>query len=115
MNSHLTENEVEKFVNEHTSRFTDFVLNIEVGVGESFKTMKFATNMFIPKSREILRHYHLTTDPVTQQTQLVPRNSAPLGLLCIDQAELKKNCRHYIRAMIDDPSYVSIFLGVYTY
>jgi len=102
---HLKKRKVEDLITEHTSGFSDAVLEIEVTTGSSFKPMRMTANVFRPTTVELLGHHHLTTEAEEQESQLILRYSAPVGLLALSSSELKRICKEHIETMITNAEY----------
>lgn len=52
-------------------------------------------------------HYQLVTDDNGQSYQLVEEYSAPFGIMCLQQADLKAQCREHIEAMAQSSRYAT--------
>ena len=106
LHAHFKKKQIEDLISEHTSGFNNTVLVVEVSTGELFKPMTLTANIFKPKTRELLRHASLVSQP-GQDSQLVERYSAPVGILGLSQSEMKKLCTEHINEMIANPGYAA--------
>ncbi|CZR58090.1 uncharacterized protein PAC_07980 [Phialocephala subalpina] len=103
---HFKKKKIEDLISEHTSGFSNTVLVVDVSTGGLFKPLTLSVNIFKPKDRELLRHASLVSQP-GQDSQLVERYSAPVGILGMSQSEMKKLCTEHIDEMIANPRYAA--------
>ncbi|KUJ15459.1 uncharacterized protein LY89DRAFT_783598 [Mollisia scopiformis] len=106
LHAHFKKKKIEDLISEHTSGFSNTVLVVDVSTGGLFKAMTLTANVFKPKTRELLRHASLVSQP-GQDSQLVERYSAPVGILGLSPPEMKKLCTEHIDEMIANPSYAA--------
>jgi hypothetical protein len=106
LHSHFKKRKIEDLVNEHTSGFSDTVLEIDVATGACFKPMRLSANVFKPKTWELLSQHRLATEQEEQNSQLVLQISAPVGLLGLSTSEMKDKCKEHVAEMIANPEYV---------
>jgi hypothetical protein len=92
-------------VNDHTSGFTDIAFEIAVNTGAGFQPMKLFANLFRPLDCELLQIHQISIEADEEKPQLVTRYSAPVGLMALSTAALKKQCMEYIESMIADAGY----------
>jgi len=107
MHAHLRKNKIEDLISEHTTGFLDTVLVVEVSTGSVFKPMRVRTNAFLPKTGDLLRQSSLTPAEADQASQLVQRPSAPIGILGLSLAEMRKKCKNHIEDMISNTQYAA--------
>jgi hypothetical protein len=107
MHGHLRKSKIEDLISEHTTRFLDTVLTVEVSTGSVFKPMRVRTNAFLPKTGDLLRQFSLTPAEADQASQLVQRPSAPVGILGLSLTDLKKKCNNHIEDMISNTQYAA--------
>jgi len=107
MHSHLRKNEIEDLISEHTDYFLDTALVVEISTGSVFKSMRVNTNLFKPKTSELLQQSSLTPAQPDQASQLVQQYSAPVGILGLSLSEMKKQCNSHIEEMIKNPQYAA--------
>ncbi|TVY38797.1 hypothetical protein LSUB1_G005890 [Lachnellula subtilissima] len=106
LHSHFKKRKIEDLFNEHTSGFSDTVLEIDIATGECFKPMRLSANVFKPQSWELLSQHRLTTEQEEQNSPLVLQISAPVGLLGLSTPEMKDKCKEHVAEMIANPEYV---------
>ncbi|TVY55292.1 hypothetical protein LCER1_G004398 [Lachnellula cervina] len=106
LHSHFKKRKIEILVNEHTSGFSDTVLEIDIATGECFKPMRLSANVFKPKTWELLSQHRLAIEQEEQNSPLVLQISAPVGLLGLSTSDLKDKCKEHVAEMIANPEYV---------
>lgn len=106
LHAHFKKRRIEELVNEHTSGFSDAVLEIDVATGACFKPMRLSANVFKPKTWELLSQHRLATEQDDANSQLILQISAPVGLLGLSTLEMKDKCRDHVADMIESPEYV---------
>ncbi|KAL3428254.1 fungal Zn binuclear cluster domain containing protein [Phlyctema vagabunda] len=107
LNSHYKRTQIENLVTEHTSGFLDVVIDVHISTGESFRPMTVRANLFQPLGAKLLFHDYLRTENDDVETQMIRRYSAPIGLLGVDTAALKKTCLCHIEEMVANPLYAA--------
>ncbi|TVY43304.1 hypothetical protein LOCC1_G005026 [Lachnellula occidentalis] len=106
LHSHFKKRKIEDLFNEHTSGFSDTVLDIDIATGECFKPMRLSANVFKPETLELLSQHRLATEQEEQSSPLVLQFSAPVGLLGLSTSEMKDKCKEHVAEMIANPEYV---------
>lgn len=101
MHLHLNKSRIEDLISQHSERFLDNSLVVEVSTGGVFKCMRLRTNVFIPKGDELMTQSSINPD----DAQMMRQYSAPIGLLGLITAELKRKCNKHIEEMIANPMY----------
>ncbi|KAG9235680.1 hypothetical protein BJ875DRAFT_264020 [Amylocarpus encephaloides] len=106
LHSHLKKRKIEDLVSEHTSGWTDTLLEVDVRAGARFVPMRLIVNMFRPETIEILYQDRLatTTEPHARRG-LIQQSSAPIGLLGLSTTKLRDKCREHIVEMIKSLHY----------
>ncbi len=103
--SHLNAREVKELITEHVGEFTDMTLDVHVTCGASFGSLELSVNVFRPRTHELLYYHHLPTQQDVPTSDVIIRDSAPVGLLGVDFRDLKKTCRAYIESMVKTTDY----------
>jgi hypothetical protein len=105
MHEHLRKSKIEDLITEHTKGFLDTVIVVEVSTGAVFRPMKIDTNIFKPRTTELLQQASLTPPEADQASQLVRMRSIPVGILGLSVSDMKKKCERHIEHMIAEPKY----------
>ncbi|KAK0110729.1 hypothetical protein ONS96_002328 [Cadophora gregata f. sp. sojae] len=107
LHKHLKKHKVEELISEHTNGFRDTAIDVEVSTGAAFnkKPLVLHTNVFRPKTDELLLQSRLTTGIDNQNSVLLEQDSVPIGILGLSEQEVKKLCKRYIDDMIASPQY----------
>ncbi|KAH7409147.1 hypothetical protein BKA64DRAFT_704932 [Cadophora sp. MPI-SDFR-AT-0126] len=107
MHSHLKKSKIEDLISRYTNGFRNTTVDVEVSTGAAFNEhpLRLHTNEFRPKTDELLLQSRLTTGIDNQNSELVERDSVPIGILGLSEPELKKLCRRHIEDMIASPQY----------
>lgn len=106
MHSHLRKQSVKDFIKEHTTEFTDTVLDVDISTGLEFNPMRVRTNVFNTKTDELLRQSVLTPTEADQSSQLVQQYSVQLGIWPLALHDVKEMCDTHIEEMISNPKYI---------
>jgi hypothetical protein len=105
MHSHFGRREIKTLINDHTIRFTDTVMNVEVATGRCFEPMKLLTHMFQPKDNELLQLHHVTPEAAVPSSLLMCQYSAPIAILGFSPSDMKALCKDHVEKMIKNPEY----------
>ncbi len=105
MHAHLRKNKIEDLITEHTTRFLDTIITVEVSTGSVFKPIRIQANTFKPKTDELVFQSSLTPPEAHQAAQLVRMHSVPVGILGLSVSELRKKCEIHIEEMISNSKY----------
>lgn len=110
---HLGQRNIELWMNQHFSGFTDNSIYVEVSTGEHFEPMRILANEFEPKldDYELHQFHYLIPDTPGGRTELVTGYGALLGLLGFSVSECKAMCRNHIRKMIENRHYTEHTCG----
>ncbi|PVH78181.1 hypothetical protein DL98DRAFT_516856 [Cadophora sp. DSE1049] len=107
LHSHLKKSKIEDLISKYTNGFRNTTIDVEVSTGAAFNRhpLRLHTNEFRPKTDELLLQSRLTTGIDNQNSELVERDSVPIGILGLSEPEVKKLCRRHIEDMIASPQY----------
>jgi hypothetical protein len=107
LHAHLKKRKIEDLISEHTNGFRNTTIDVEVSTGAAFNKnpLKLRTNVFRPKTDELLFQSHLTTGGDNQNSELVEKDSVPIGILGLYEPEVKKLLRRHIDDMIASSQY----------
>lgn len=109
LHAHLKKSKIEDLISEYTNGFRNNAIDVELSTGAAFnkRPLKLHTNEFRPKTNELLRQSRLTTGIDNQKSELVERDSVPLGILGLSEPEMKKLLKRHIEDMIASKRYAA--------
>lgn len=96
---------METLISENIVHFTDVQTTVKVTCGGVFEAMDVTVNIFINKTDELLYHQRLTTRYESEQSDVIIENSAPVGIIGMDEA-LQTQCKSYNKSIVSNPYYV---------
>ncbi|KAI1769101.1 hypothetical protein GGR53DRAFT_461890 [Hypoxylon sp. FL1150] len=111
--AHFKKDQMSSFLREHVEDFrphngAELACQVELFSGVRFaSTLTVPASFFTPRSAEILRHWHMNMD-VMSQMDLQSRGAAPIGIdpdNAAQREELKKRAREYIQNLTSEPLY----------
>lgn len=105
LHSHFDRKEIKKLINNHTIRFTDTAMTVEVTTGQCFEPMRIFAYVFQPKDAELLRLHRVTAQTEEPSSQLVSQYSAPIGIMAFSLSDMKPTCKDHLEKMIRNPEY----------
>lgn len=103
MHCHLKKSQIEKLISAHTMGFLDTSFIVKISTGSVFRPMKLQTNVFKPKTGDLIQEASLTPATEEPASQFVSHCSAPLGILGISLSDMKLKCNMHIDEMISNP------------
>lgn len=107
LHAHLKKSKIEDLISDYTNGFRNNTIDVELSTGAAFNRhpLKLHTNEFRPKTDELLRQSRLTTGIDNQNSELVERDSVPIGILGLSEPDMKKLLKRHIEDMIASPQY----------
>lgn len=113
---HFKKEVIARFVSDNVSKFynpppaSTGPWPIELSSGPRFRsTLTLPASFFVPKSAEVLQHWHMGIGvQQQQQLDLHSRTAVPVGIDPKDSSQreaLKRRTREYVDNLVDDPAY----------
>ncbi|KAI0443824.1 hypothetical protein F4803DRAFT_549749 [Xylaria telfairii] len=111
---HFKKEVIARFLSDNVSEFypspptsTTEPWAVELSSGPRFRsTLTLPASFFVPKSAEVLQHWHLGTG--VQQLDLHSRTAVPVGIDPKNSGQreaLRRRTREYVDNLVDDPAY----------
>jgi hypothetical protein len=104
----MRKSKIEDLISEHTTRFLDTTINVEVSTGSIFRPMILKTSFFEPSTDHLLHQSILTAAEIDHSPRWTRLSSAPIGILQLSLSEVKKMCKQHIEDMVSNSKYVNL-------